>query len=271
MTPKFTRDTSVVQTGPGAYEGTVSRDWWIAVGPNGGYLAAMLTRALIATVGDEERTPRSLTIHYASPPAEGPIAITTTIERAGRSLTTVSARMEQDGRLVAIAIAAFSKARRGGVEFANAQMPQVAPAADLQPVPTSPPLPPFTVNFEMRHAIGPRPFTQAAEAASGGWIRPAERQPWDYAWIAQLSDAWIPAVFTRLDAPNPVPTIDLTIHFRAELPLPDLTPDDHVLAAFRSRVSAHGFVEEDGELWSRDGTLIAQSRQLALLQGPSQE
>jgi len=52
----------------------------------------------------------------------------------------------------------------------------------------------------------------------------------------------------------------------AQLPL----PGDWVLARFASRLSRDGFIEEDGEIWSRDGWLIAQSRQLALLQAASQ-
>jgi hypothetical protein len=38
-----------------------------------------------------------------------------------------------------------------------------------------------------------------------------------------------------------------------------------VLARFVSRAAGGGFFEEDGELWSRDGVLLVQSRQLALL------
>jgi acyl-CoA thioesterase len=64
-----------------------------------------------------------------------------------------------------------------------------------------------------------------------------------------------------------VSTIDLTIHFRAKLPL----PADWLLVRFESRLARDGFIEEDGELWTTDGRLIAHSRQLALLQAPSQD
>ncbi|MGH2978605.1 MAG: acyl-CoA thioesterase, partial [Solirubrobacterales bacterium] len=55
----------------------------------------------------------------------------------------------------------------------------------------------------------------------------------------------------------------LTVHFRAPLPL----PDGLLLGHFNTRLVRDGFFEEDGELWAPDGTLVAQSRQLALLIG----
>ena len=61
------------------------------------------------------------------------------------------------------------------------------------------------------------------------------------------------------------PTVDLTIHFRGPLPQPAAEPGERVLAVFRTRLAREGFLEEDGELWSRDGVLLAHSRQLALL------
>jgi acyl-CoA thioesterase len=276
---KFERDTSVREVDAGVFEGQVNRDWWIVFGPNGGFLAAMLVRAMSAAVGDPGRAARSLTIHYTAAPAEGPVRIRTTAERAGRSLTTVSARMEQADRLIALAIGAFSRTRLAAIEFDEAPAPDVPPPEDVPLVEPHPQMPPFSRQWEVRPAIGTPPFTGAnAPALTGGWIRAADTaaasggdaidpQPVDAALIAQLADAWIPAVFVRLAAPNPVPTIDLTIHFRADLPL----PADYLLVSFESRLSRGGFIEEDGAIWSRDGRLVAHSRQLALLQAPSQD
>jgi hypothetical protein len=47
---------------------------------------------------------------------------------------------------------------------------------------------------------------------------------------------------------------------RARVPL----ASDWVLAGFTTRTARDGLLEEDGELHSRDGRLLAQSRQLAL-------
>lgn len=265
---KFENDTRVSEVDPGTFEGHVNRDWWIVFGPNGGFIAAMIVKAMAAAVDDHTRHARSLTIHYTAAPAEGPVRILTSVERAGRSLTTISARMEQEGRLIALAIAAFSRTRLAAIEFDEAPAPQVPQPEDVPLLPRQPQMPPFTLQWEFRHALGTAPFSGSESSTlTGGWVRPVDPHPIDAALVAQLTDAWLPAVFVRLTEPNAVPTIDLTIHFRADLPL----PADHVLVAFESRLSRGGFVEEDGAIWSRDGQLIAHSRQLALLQAPSQD
>src|SRR2546429_2138211 len=53
-------------------------------------------------------------------PAEGALEVATTIERAGRSLTSCSARLTQDGKLIGLALGAFSKARPGP-EFSRSE------------------------------------------------------------------------------------------------------------------------------------------------------
>jgi acyl-CoA thioesterase len=50
------------------------------------------------------------------------------------------------------------------------------------------------------------------------------------------------------------------VHLRARVPL----ESDWVLGRFATRTARDGLLEEDCELWSRDGLLLAQSRQLAL-------
>ena len=60
--------------------------------------------------------------------------------------------------------------------------------------------------------------------------------------------------------------IDLTIHSRGSTPPNEhADPEELCLARFRSTVVHDGFFEEDGVIWAADGTVLAQSRQLALL------
>ncbi len=121
---------------------------------------------------------------------------------------------------------------------------------------------PMRERYEMRIAIGPHPGDPdtAGQAVTGGWIRLADPEPLDAHVIAALTDAWFPAVFTLSAEPLYVPTVDLTIHFRDR---PAAT-HDWCFVRFTSRHGSGGFVEEDGEVFGRDGTLLAQSRQLAL-------
>src|SRR5829696_8485377 len=116
MPSRFDDETAVRPLGHERFTATMAESWWVHRGPNGGYLAAVILRALSAAVDDTERSPRSLTVHYTNPAGEGDVEITTRLERLGRSMTTSSARVEQDGRLIALALAAYS-APRTGIEF----------------------------------------------------------------------------------------------------------------------------------------------------------
>ncbi len=265
MTTPFDDETAVHAVEENRFTATMAREWWVARGPNGGYLAAVILRALTATVADELRTPRSLTVHYLSPAGDGEVEIETRQERVGRSMTSCSARLTQDGRLVALALAAFSTPR-AGIEFCDLVMPQV-PGPDHYQSRTVPrEAPAIAHRWDTRWAIGHPPMPGAprgARAVAGGWIRLPEHRPVDALVAAAITDAWVPPTFSRIEEPVIVPTVDLTIHFRAELPHPGLAADDFVLARFRTTVAADGFLEEDGEVWAPDGTLLTQSRQLA--------
>ena len=179
-------------------------------------------------------------------------------------MTTVSARMLQDGRPVALALGAFSRARPG-FELIELQMPDVPPPGRCQEVERRIPI---HDRYELHWAFGDPPFSGGQRAQSGGWIRLREPRVADAALVAAYADSFPPSVFATFadnEQVRGMPTVDLTVHFRAPLPLADAASDEFCLAVFRSRYAREGFVEEDGEVWSRDGRLLAQSRQLAVM------
>jgi acyl-CoA thioesterase len=261
----FDATTSLERSDDHRFEGKLDRTWWVVRGPHGGYLSSILLRALMDELGDPERHIRSLTVHFVAAPEDGPFIIETATERAGRSITFMSARMSQAGRCVAIALAAFSAAW-SGPKFQDAVMPEVKEPDDAFRFPLNDPsVPPFLHNFDMRWAVGGAPFSGADRAELGGWMRLTEPRSADAILMATYADAWPPVVFPRLTEPVVCPTIDLTIHFRSALPAPGASPDDFYLGMFSSDLGRDGFFEETGQIWSAEGELLVQSRQLALM------
>jgi acyl-CoA thioesterase len=278
-----------------SFAAEVAEGWRAGRGPHGGYLAAMILRALTQALDDPTRAPRSLTIHFLAAPQEGPVVIEAVIERAGRSLSTLSARMSQQERTMALALAAFSVPWTGP-RASELAMPAVEPpSSERRPgalIPAEQGGPPFGRHIVFQRRLGGTPFTGPGEPMeTGGWIGLVEPRPLDALALAFFTDALIPAPFMRMDAFRPAPTIDITIHFRAALPRSlagaaqspppsadgadreaeaEAGPDaerELVLARTRTSTIQEGFFEEDAVIWAQDGTLLAQSRQLALLIG----
>jgi acyl-CoA thioesterase len=263
---KFEEDTALTQTAPGTFAGSVSPDWRIIIGANGGHIAAMLLRSMVLTVGEPERSPRVLNVHFARPPKEEPFEINTVVEREGRTMSNLSARMTQQGKLIAIGMGAFSTPREA-TEFADLQMPEVALPQNLERVKDRDDFP-FGRQLDIVRALGPMEGERSDRAELGVWMRLRDSQVADHLVATQLMDAFAPAVFAKLGLGGGgagVPTVEMTYYYREELPLSKAAPDDWYLGVFRTTTSRGGFIEEDGWLWHQSGTLVGQSRQLAVL------
>ncbi len=256
----FDRTTAVEAIGGGAYRGTIDPGWFGPPGPNGGFIAALVLRAIRAEVSDAERLPRSLTLHYLRPPAEGEATIEVLIERSGRSATSCSATMRQHGKVTTLALCVLSVDYEGIADW-EPEAPVAPRPAEVAELELGAGAPPLFEQLETRPVFGSPPFSSGPEALTGGWLRARGDGELTPELIALYTDAWWPAPFSRLDGPSAAPTLELTIHFRAQ-PAPG---ERHALVRFRSEASIGGLFDEGGEVWSEGGRLLAQSRQLALL------
>ncbi len=244
---------------------TMSPDHWVINGPNGGYLAAVLAHAVDRCLDEPSRQMRSLSVHYLRAPSAGDALVGVEVVRSGRSVTFCRVRLVQDGEVELLATGAWGT-RRAGVEHDRWAMPIVDGPPERCPsideVRGADPLP-LHGQWDLRAAEG-RMFGGASSADLSWWIRPRIPRPLDAPLVAAMTDALPPPIFAVSTEAIAVPTLDLTVHVRAQLDEIAWEPDDWILARFVSRAAAGGFIEEDGELWTAAGTLVAHSRQLAL-------
>jgi len=255
----FDADTALEEVGERRWRAWAPERWFVGRGPNGGYLAALATRAAEAAA---RRPLRSLSLHFVAAPAVGPVDVAVTLEREGRTYSAVSIRLEQDGAPMTLALATLGDLPEEGAAWDAAPMPDAKPLAETEPIsPEQANVPSFMGNYDLRWALG----RDGDAPGWGGWLRTREPRLLDAPLVAAMTDAWAPAAFAALDRFVAAPTLDLTVHVRRPLPPAGMGPEEYVLGRFTSRLSVAGVWEEDGELWTPGGELIAQSRQLALV------
>lgn len=248
----------------GGWDCTIVENYWIADGPNGGYLAALLATAAERQIGVPNRQARGLTVHYLRRPDAGPAVLRVEILREGRSVSFLRVGLEQDERPVATATGMWASARQG-FEHAAWTMPNAAPPDQCPPMTSvrGDDLFPIHQQWDIR-SIGGVPFGEGESTEMSWWIRPPVHRPLDAVMVIAMADALPPPIFAVAGPGMGVPTLDLTVHIRADLESTRWEPGDWILARFLTRLAQDGFVEEDGELWTADGTLVANSRQLAI-------
>jgi acyl-CoA thioesterase len=281
----FEDATRVLALGEGRYRADVDPGWSTPIAANGGYLAAILVRALEAeTVPAGERQLRSLTCHFLRPVTSGALDVAVELLRSGRRIATARVVASQDGRDAIVALAALAVLDLPAAGSWEPAPPPVAPAPARDAPSVAPDdyrrdgagrwlgvtdrMPPMFQRVRVAPRIGGVPFSNrplpSGEAPeTGGWIALPEPRPIDAAFVALCTDVWWPPAFQPLGRPAIAPTIDLTIHVRADIP-PEGLPDQPVLGWYRSTAAHGGLMEEDAALFLPDGTLLAHARQLAI-------
>lgn len=259
----FDRTLTLVPDPDHAGEFTVELDsaWRSLVGIHGGYMSALTVRGAEALVEDD-RAVRTVTTSFLRPGRPGPATVRAQVVRHGRSLTTATADLVQNGHTLLTSRITFLTDREG-VEWTAPVPVEVVPFAEC--VRIEPGIDVEVAHFAMADGrIDPRrvPFTDGDEARISGYIRPLEPRVVDPAWLTMASDWFPPPAFVRVMPPTGGISIDLTTHVHRPGLL--LAGDEWLTAEFAVTNSTGGLAVEHGRITLLDGTVVAESFQTRL-------
>lgn len=259
---QFDDETRLHAAGERRWTGHVSPAWDIAGNPNGGYLMA-LAMSSFRELAPQHPDPLSVTVHYLRPgTSNADCQVEGELVRSGRTLSTVRARLVQEGKTRLELMAALGEFGAGGEARLTIPPPAMPPveecigrSGDEQGVAL-----PILDRLDIRlHPDEARAGT-AGKAQVTGWIRLRDGREPDSRAAALFVDAYPPSVFGLLGVVGWVPTLELTVHLRRR-PAPGW-----MLGQFRTcDLAGDGRMIEDGLLWDSTGALVAQMRQLGLV------
>ena len=273
----FDEDSRVLSAGSsGEFTAELTSRWNGTAGAvNGGYMLAICTRAL--ALGMPFPDPVVVSGFFLRPGTAGPAAVGTSVIRSGRSTAFGEAALTQDGKDVVRATAAFARlggtgqdstgqhgagqdgTGQDGLVFLDGTPPALPPPAECVGVPVGVfGLASIAERIEFRSAELPGWFLgrPSGRPASEFWMRFADGREADLLSLPLLVYSTAPSVL-ELGAGST--TIQLTVHLRAH-PAPGW-----LACRATTRFVSNGYHEEDFEVWDSAGTLVAQSRQLALI------
>lgn len=244
--------------GEGRWLGVADRDHESANGMFGGWTAA-LCLAAVRRSAEPVRQPSALTVNFVSvvPPGED---VVLAVERLGatRSLEHWRADLRTviDGTLRASALAVLSS-RRDSDGHVQPSMPSVPDPEQLEEfhAPGTQGLQTLLRPILMEYGTG--------DTTSMAWVRELSGRPVDHLTLAYLADQFPPRSFFWGGGPRPSATLTMSVYFHATPEELAAVGDDYIC---NEAVGSRGESSTSGQharQWSRTGTLLATSEQLA--------
>jgi acyl-CoA thioesterase len=255
----FDRTTELVPVPdrPGEFTVLLDPGWSSLVGVHGGYMCALGVRG--AELLAPDRAVRTLTTSFVRTGVVGPASLTVREVRSGRSFTTMTADLAQDGRLLLTSRMTLL-VERPGVEWSAPVPPTLPPPADCVRMDGG-----RVLHFDRVDGLldpASLPSSGGDRAVVRGYLRPLEDRVVDAAWLAMATDWFPPPAFVRLAPPTGGVSIDLTTHVHQ--PHVVLGPDEWLTGTFEITTSTGGLAVEHGLVARQDGTPVAESFQTRL-------
>lgn len=257
----FSEATSIDRVEPGRYAADIDGTWAVGDVPNGGYLLALVLRAVLAE--SPQPHPIASSAYYLTPPKAGPAIVEVQTLRVGRTTGTLQATLIQDDQAVMHVTATTGQLDPRSVPEWSGPTPE--PVADLDDcVPALVDLPDGTHVGLLEHVdlrLDPQTLgwfsgRPAGSLAMRGHLRlPDGTQP-DPLVLAMAVDALPPTVF-GLGRLGWAPTVQLSVLTRA------LPAAGWLTVHLRGRLVRDDWFDEEAEVYDANGDLVAQSRQIA--------
>jgi hypothetical protein len=262
----FTDATAVRPTGDGTFTADLRPEWGVGGRPNGGYLLAVLGRAVVQ--GAAHPDVLAVSAHFLRPPAAGEAQVATEVVHEGRSVSTLRADLVQDGRTCVTALVTLGSVdETSPLWVGDIAEPDVAPAEDCTRLVSATEAFEVPLMDQLDVRLDPRSvgWTVGRPGGSGellGRIALLDEPAFDPLALLVAVDAFPPATF-EVELSGWVPTIQLSAYVRAR------PADGPVVVRHRAQVVGQGRVDETTTVWDRNGAVVAQATQLAGIRFPA--
>lgn len=254
----FDAATAIRRRGDTAgYDADLHPGWAIGGRPNGGYLLAIVARAACETV--ETSHPLAVSAHYLRAPSAGAAEVRTESVRRGRRVSTSRATLSQNDKPCLDALVTSGVLNDVQADWSSVPAPTMPPPQDCVPASGSGFEVELFTHTELRIDPATAPFpTPTGEPLIRFWFRLADDSPPDVFSVLLAGDSGPPTVF-NLGRFGWAPTVELTVLLRG------LPSAGWLQVETRARLLTDGWFDEESQVWDSAGRLVAQARQLAML------
>ena len=245
----------------GCYSGSTHAAWLNMVGPFGGITAAVLLNAVMLHP-NRLGNPVSFTINFCAGVAEGAFEIIAKPARTNRSTQHWTVELTQAGSTVLTATA-VTAVRRTTFSRIESHMPTVTSANRLPRAAAD--FLPWMQRYDMRSLTGHLPTVWdgvEGDTLTQMWVRDVQERQIDFMSLTAMADSFFPRVYLRRRTFVPIGTVSMTVYFHADAAELATLGTSFVLGQAKAQCFYNGFFDQNAQLWSEAGTLLATTHQV---------